>query len=380
MVSVKCQQLRAAKGLGYLSLLLLSPLAIALQPSPSHAVPLGCFVDCDESIESAASSHISPLNRSHRPMYVVQEGDTIETIAERYGLSVAALERVNEDQDLNALSPEQEVNLPWVPNVLAHPDFATGADNGMRISALIMLSPDAPAEFEWPLAGVITSRYGWRWGRMHRGLDIACRSGDPIGAAMEGDVIFAGWDRGGYGNRVDVRHANGWVTRYAHGSRVTVSEGDRVDVHQQVLACGSTGRSTGPHLHFEIRRGTQALNPMTLLGTPPTPGTNVVTVAAVAPLNGGSERLDLFDLLAPQPVTEGPVVESVGSPMVGLDAIAGSTDEVILPFEVYQETALADEDLPISELTTDTQFDVEFTFERLDTEPLETAPLSLSDS
>ncbi|MEA5597993.1 peptidoglycan DD-metalloendopeptidase family protein [Rivularia sp. UHCC 0363] len=118
----------------------------------------------------------------------------------------------------------------------------------------------------WPAKGVFTSGYGPRWGRMHRGIDVAAPVGTPIHAAADGVVISAGWNRGGYGNLVDIRHPDGTVTRYAHNSKLVVTKGQEVHQGQQISLMGSTGFSTGPHLHFEIRKGgTEAVNPIAFL-------------------------------------------------------------------------------------------------------------------
>ena len=125
--------------------------------------------------------------------------------------------------------------------------------------------------FAWPTkTGVLTSGYGWRWGRMHRGIDIAAPTGTPIYAAADGVVQKSGWNNGGYGNLVDIRHADGTITRYAHNSKLLVKKGQQVQQGQKISLMGSTGFSTGPHLHFEIRPGgTKAKNPMAFL--PPKP-------------------------------------------------------------------------------------------------------------
>ncbi len=118
----------------------------------------------------------------------------------------------------------------------------------------------------WPARGVLTSNYGWRWGRMHRGIDIAAPVGTPIFAVAPGVVIKSGWNKGGYGNLVDIQHADGSLTRYAHNYRLLVRPGQFVDQGQQISLMGSTGRSTGPHLHFEVRpSGKGAVNPIALL-------------------------------------------------------------------------------------------------------------------
>jgi len=124
----------------------------------------------------------------------------------------------------------------------------------------------------WPLrvGGVVTSGFGYRrhpiTGRrsMHKGIDIAAKSGTDIVAMADGIVIFSG-RKGGYGNIVEVRHANGLETRYAHNQRNLVKEGDMVSKGQIIAKLGSTGRSTGPHIHFEVRRNGEAINPMQYL-------------------------------------------------------------------------------------------------------------------
>ena len=127
----------------------------------------------------------------------------------------------------------------------------------------------SPAKFNgyvWPARGTLTSGYGWRWGRPHKGIDIAAPIGTPIVAAASGEVISAGWNSGGYGNLVKVKHPNGSVTMYAHNHRIMVRRGQKVRQGQQIAKMGSTGRSTGSHLHFEIRsNGQTAVNPMAFL-------------------------------------------------------------------------------------------------------------------
>ncbi|NJL10210.1 MAG: M23 family metallopeptidase [Calothrix sp. SM1_7_51] len=118
----------------------------------------------------------------------------------------------------------------------------------------------------WPAKGTFTSGYGWRWGRMHRGIDIAAPTGTPIYAVADGVVEKAGWNNGGFGNLVEVRHADGTMTRYAHNSRILVQTGQQVRQGQNISLMGSTGFSTGPHLHFEIHRsGKGAVNPIAFL-------------------------------------------------------------------------------------------------------------------
>ena len=113
----------------------------------------------------------------------------------------------------------------------------------------------------WPCDGVVVSGFGMRWGRMHEGIDIGCAYGAPNRAAAAGTVIYSGW-LGGYGNLVVVDHGNGLSTAYAHASSLLVSVGQQVAQGETVSLVGSTGNSSGPHLHFEVRVNGQAVDPL----------------------------------------------------------------------------------------------------------------------
>lgn len=108
---------------------------------------------------------------------------------------------------------------------------------------------------------LISSRFGYRSRDNHKGLDIAAASGTPIYAAAGGTVVFSGWNSGGYGNMVLINHGNGISTLYAHCSSVSVTAGDTVSQGQYIAAVGTTGLSTGNHLHFEVRVNGVAQNP-----------------------------------------------------------------------------------------------------------------------
>ena len=117
----------------------------------------------------------------------------------------------------------------------------------------------------------ISSGFGWRTdpitgaGRHHAGIDLPSRFGSPVMATAPGIVRIAGW-AGGYGNLVEIEHANGVRTRYGHLSRLDVYPAERVDEGQVIGEVGSTGHSTGPHLHFEVRVGGTAVDPLTFVG------------------------------------------------------------------------------------------------------------------
>jgi murein DD-endopeptidase MepM/ murein hydrolase activator NlpD len=134
--------------------------------------------------------------------------------------------------------------------------------------------------YRWPLeAGIISSEYGERWGKVHKGIDIAADSGEPVYAVAAGEVIYAGDGLRGYGNVVILRHDNRLTSLYAHNTELKVKAGDEVKQGDLIALLGSTGHSTGPHVHFEFREGDVAVNPHTLLPNSKTPD----TVAARGP-------------------------------------------------------------------------------------------------
>lgn len=126
-----------------------------------------------------------------------------------------------------------------------------------------LLLADDIHPFCLPIKGVITSHYGWRWKRPHRGVDINLNTGDSVRAAFDGVVrISEGTSRtGGYGNLIIVRHANGLETYYGHLSKLLVKENETVSAGEVIGLGGSTGHSTGPHLHFETRYMGKAFDP-----------------------------------------------------------------------------------------------------------------------
>lgn len=117
------------------------------------------------------------------------------------------------------------------------------------------------ADFHYPVKGAVISKYGIRKRRNHNGVDIPLRTGEPIYATFEGKIRYSKYNTGGYGNLVIVRHKNGLETWYAHLSRTNVQENEYVKAGQVIGYGGSTGRSTGPHLHYEIRYCDQSFDP-----------------------------------------------------------------------------------------------------------------------
>lgn len=138
--------------------------------------------------------------------------------------------------------------------------------SGFSVSrSIITKKVNLGMSFVKPATGVVTSRFGARWGTTHTGTDIGAPTGTPIKAAASGTVIFSGW-KGTLGKFIVVNHDNGVQTYYAHCSSLLVSKGDTVSAGQLIAKVGNTGRSTGPHLHFEIRLNGAAVNAQNYIG------------------------------------------------------------------------------------------------------------------
>jgi murein DD-endopeptidase MepM/ murein hydrolase activator NlpD len=203
----------------------------------------------------------------------VRFGDTLESIASRYGLSVDQLMRLNPNLDQTPLVVGRRLQVENTGNARMHNliSLRPSGSGGVSWPDTPDYAPrpnPSPSGKTWilPAKGIFTSGYGWRWGRMHKGIDIASGVGTPIVAAQDGQITFAGWNDGGYGYLVEITHGDGSRSLYAHQSRILVREGDVVRQGQQIGQMGSTGRSTGPHLHFEIHApGLGAVNPMALI-------------------------------------------------------------------------------------------------------------------
>ena len=131
-------------------------------------------------------------------------------------------------------------------------------------SSSVSVGGVSPSGYVWPVSGPVTSGYGWRWGRMHEGIDIAAPTGTPIVAAAGGVVIYSGW-MSGYGNLVVVDHGGGVATAYAHMSSIAAGNGQQVGQGQLLGYVGCTGHCYGSHLHFEVRVNGQAVDPLRYL-------------------------------------------------------------------------------------------------------------------
>lgn len=202
----------------------------------------------------------------------VQPGENLYRIGLRYQVDPERIAKVNGIRDVTTLSVGQRLFIPGVAKRRtgsASPGLARGEVNPndvarAREQAKSAARQQTSLKFMWPARGRLSSRFGLRRGRPHDGIDVAASRGTPIYAAESGRVIHSG-RMGGYGKVVIVKHAGAYRTVYAHASRLVVKKGAFVERGQKIAEVGSTGRSTGPHVHFEIRRSETPQNPLGFL-------------------------------------------------------------------------------------------------------------------
>ena len=186
---------------------------------------------------------------------VVKKGDTIAKLAKKYGVSEKEIVEFNKITADTTLALGMELVIPGGKPPAAPVTVATSR-TGQSSTGVKPSDADtsrlASTQLLWPTSGrVITQYYGWR----HTGLDIDGTLSSPLYAAQDGVVEVSGWNSGGYGLQVLIRHPNGMKTRYAHASKLYVTAGQQVKRGQVIAMMGNTGRSTGSHLHFEVYVG-----------------------------------------------------------------------------------------------------------------------------
>ena len=215
----------------------------------------------------------------------VKKDETLYSIAKLYGTTVDNLEKNNNIPDAKKIMPGDYIFVPGVAAPLETGGKASAVhskENKKENKDVKNKQPAAkaadkqkakpqtpssakkpvkPGTYIWPVKGVVTSKFGPRWGKNHSGIDIGCPEGTPIVAASGGKVVFVG-EKGGYGLLIVIQHSDGSFTIYAHNSKNLVDEGAKVKQGEKIALVGQTGRATGPHLHFEIRLESKAVDPL----------------------------------------------------------------------------------------------------------------------
>lgn len=199
----------------------------------------------------------------------VKKDETLYRISILYGTNVDKLKETNNIADETQLRVGEYL---WIPDVKAprKQNNSKVAHSKPKKGNVEIESGDksvpavSSSKFNWPAKGVVTSKFGKRWGKMHEGIDIGCPEGTPVFASSAGKVIFSG-EKGGYGVVIIIQHPGEWFTIYAHNSKNLIKQGQSVKKGQKIAISGQTGRASGPHLHFEIRKGVKPVDPLKYL-------------------------------------------------------------------------------------------------------------------
>jgi len=211
------------------------------------------------------------LSMPRPPMHVVQRGENLYRIGLRYGIPFQQLAAHNGISAPYDLEVGQQIRLPQGATVvnLASRDPSANSRSTSPPPREERRPPPAASgtpRFDWPVRGSVLSSFGNKPdGGRNDGINIAANAGDSVRAAAPGQVVYAGSELAGYGQLVLVRHTGGYVTAYAHNSRLMVSEGDQVSQGQVIAEAGSTGSVDRPQVHFEIRNGVNPVDPMSYL-------------------------------------------------------------------------------------------------------------------
>lgn len=270
---------------------LLADGSVTIEPEEAVPEPEPAPVSVVQAEPQQEEKKVQPVTA-----YVVQSGDNLWSIAQSFNLDVSTLAAANNLNNTNHLRPGQKLEIPpsrgifyrvrsgeslWdicrryeveLEDVLAQNEIkdAKVISVGQRLFLPGASPRKAVTDIIWPVRGRLTSRFGLRQhpmggGRkMHSGIDIACPPGRLVRAAQSGKVTFSG-PNGAMGRTVILQHEEGYETVYGHNSELLVRVGQRVQQGQAIARSGNTGLSTGPHLHFELRKSGRAIDPLSYL-------------------------------------------------------------------------------------------------------------------
>ena len=270
-------------------------------------LPVRAIIDANDLQPPYRLSLGQSLTIPQAQLHVVAVGDTVFSIAHRYGVDRSDLVRLNGIEPPYAIPVGRRLILPQpgtgasVAQVAAVPRSHVQAERrtaegpstakpvlkprvaAPQTTAVRAVTPRAKpvvakrgpigeppprskSTFLWPVQGPVLSSYGGKESGVHNdGINIAAPRGTPVRAAENGVIVYAGEELKGFGKLLLIKHSDGWVTAYAHNQKLLVEQGDIVKRGQSVAKVGSTGSVTRPQLHFEVRRGTRAINPVTMM-------------------------------------------------------------------------------------------------------------------
>lgn len=192
-------------------------------------------------------------------LHMVKKGETVYSISRHYGIDMASLARANYLRRPYTIQVKQRLAIP---GKTAQWTKTAAKKSTKRKSPLPPPPKRSGKQFSWPVRGKLLSGFGPKPGGLHNdGINIAVKKGASVKAAENGVVAYSGNELRGFGNLILIRHSGGWVTAYAHNDRLLVKRGDRILRNQVIAKAGSSGSVKTPQLHFEIRKGSAAVNP-----------------------------------------------------------------------------------------------------------------------
>jgi murein DD-endopeptidase MepM/ murein hydrolase activator NlpD len=232
----------------------------------------GCYYTPAPYSHRAPAKHAVEIRGAYA-VYNVRPGDTLYSIAKRFGISYKLLARRNRIRYPYTIYVGQELFLtrmaPPSESIPTPQERPVAQTHGPRHPRRVDVSPPdrsfAHIRLVWPVKGTIISSFGHRGHRMHDGIDISAPRGTPVRAAAAGEVVYSDNRLAGYGRLIIIRHAGDLFTAYAHNQRNLVARGEKVKQGEIIARVGQTGRASGPHLHFEVRRGPTPVNPLAYL-------------------------------------------------------------------------------------------------------------------
>ncbi|WP_051938383.1 M23 family metallopeptidase [Ghiorsea bivora] len=211
---------------------------------------------------------------SNRTAYIVKYGDTLYSIGRKLGIDFHRLAKMNDirrpytifvgqrlytngsvakkhTKQVNKLSVKTSKAKAKIKHETTHKTYPKASYSRIKL--------------QWPVKGRLSGKFGPRKNRMHDGIDLAAKAGTHVFAAAAGKVVYADSRLSGYGNLIIIRHSSDMFTAYAHNQKNLVVAGQQVKAGQHIANVGATGRATGAHLHFEVRRGETAVDPLAYL-------------------------------------------------------------------------------------------------------------------
>ncbi|MEW6087586.1 MAG: M23 family metallopeptidase [bacterium] len=203
-----------------------------------------------------SSSRYYRKEAASKDYHIVKKGDTLYSIARRYNIPPKSLIQYNRIQNPKNIEIGQKIYLPsWKKYSTAY----------KKKKPSYSKKKNPPLKFIWPAQGQLTSKFGFRFGIPHKGIDIGAPYGTKVFAAYDGEVALVESRPRGLGNVIILKHEKDFITVYGHNHKILVKENQKVKKGQVISLMGSSGWSTGPHLHFEIRCNGEAINPLDCL-------------------------------------------------------------------------------------------------------------------